>query len=250
MTFQHEFSQAVFDPARSVPDGLVDPRSRPAGKRFDVYRNNVVVSLIKAAEEAFPVLLRLIGEQNFRAMAAAFVRAHPPESPLMMYFGQKMPTFLEGFAPLGAYPYMTDIARLELALRRSYHAADADPIAPDALSELAPEALMASTFTLAPSLQVIRSDWPIHGIWAMNMAGGPNPAPRAEDVVILRAEFDPEPHLLPPGGGAFLTALQSGQTLETAVDAGSQVTGFSLADMLALLLSGGAITSIMERISS
>lgn len=247
MTGQTDFTAALLDPALDVPQGLTDPEGRPAGKRFDVYRNNVIVSLMNAAEEAFPVLQKLLGEQNFRVLAGAYVRAHPPSSPLMMFFGQDMPAFLERFEPVQRWPYMPDIARLELALRRAYHAADATALPPDALA-IDPARLMGATFTLAPAVQVIRSNFPIHGIWAMNMDLGGKPEPRAEDVLVTRPEMDPEPRLMPPGAAAFIEALRHGVSFGAAHEAATQEADeFDLSATLGLLLQTNALTGMNER---
>ncbi|MCY4501644.1 MAG: DNA-binding domain-containing protein, partial [Alphaproteobacteria bacterium] len=53
--YQSAFVEALLDPAKPVPAGLVRPDGLPAGRRFDIYRNNVVVALIEALGEAFPV---------------------------------------------------------------------------------------------------------------------------------------------------------------------------------------------------
>ena len=68
---------------------------------------------------------------------------------------------------------------------------------------------------------------------------------RAEDLVILRPGYDPQPHLLPPGGAAFLMALQAGETLEQAIN---QCGGSAddLKVLITLLFAGQAITAIME----
>jgi len=39
--FQDSFTDALLNPDLATPSGLVDPKGRVAGKRFDVYRNNV-----------------------------------------------------------------------------------------------------------------------------------------------------------------------------------------------------------------
>ena len=59
-TTQSEFRAALFDPELAVPDSLKDGENQPAGKRFNVYRNNVIVSLKEALSESFPVIDKLI----------------------------------------------------------------------------------------------------------------------------------------------------------------------------------------------
>jgi hypothetical protein len=61
--------------------------SDPA-RRFAVYRNNVVVSLIDALADTFPVTQELVGEDFFRAMAGVFVRHAPPTSALLAEYGE------------------------------------------------------------------------------------------------------------------------------------------------------------------
>lgn len=243
---QTDFIQAVLDPAKAVPQGLSDPQGRPAGRRFAVYRNNVTVSLTEALETGFPVIRALVGDEFFKAMAGVYLRAHPPASPLMMYFGTRMPAFLTDFAPVQHLPYLPDVARLELALRESYHAADAEAAPADMLMALPPDRLAASSIVLAPALRLIRSSYPVYAIWLANTRpDAPRPQVRAEDALITRPAFDPQVHLLPPGGGTFVAALQSGQTLGQAMDrAQAEFQDFSLTDTLGLLLAGNAIFDV------
>ncbi|MGL4280159.1 MAG: DNA-binding domain-containing protein, partial [Albidovulum sp.] len=150
---QSDFHAALLDPERPAPHGLTDPEGRPAGRRFDVYRNNVAVSLTEALRQAFPVVRKLVGEAFFTAMAREHARRFPPRSPLLMFYGEDMPGFLAGFPPVAHLGYLPDIARLELALRQSYHAADAKPLAVETLQSLAPEAFLAARIRLAPALR-------------------------------------------------------------------------------------------------
>lgn len=239
---QTDFRTALLTPDAPRPTGLSDGTGAPAGRRFDVYRNNVAVSLTEALETAFPVIAKLVGAQNFKLLAAAFLRQHPPATPMMMFYGAEMPGFVARFEPTRTIGYLPDIARLELAIRESYHAADAEAMDPAHLQALTPDALMAARFSLAPSVRLIRSDWPIHAIWRFNVGGGPKPAMAAEDVVVLRPDFDPEPVLLPPGGGALLTALMEGETMGAALDAVDE--DFDLPATLAILIGGKALTGI------
>lgn len=243
---QAEFTAALLDAARAVPEGLTGPDGGPAGKRFSVYRNNVAVSLTRALETAFPVIRKLVGEEFFSAMAGLYLRAHPPETPLLMFYGQQFPAFLQGFAPVAHLPYLPDVARLELALRESYHAADASPVPAETLGNIAPEALAASRLRLSPALRLVRSGFPIVGIWQANMQDSASqPARRAEDALVTRPGFDPDICALPPGGAAIIAALAERQTILEAVNrAETEVPAFDPSETLALLIGSGAITGI------
>ncbi|MDH3264593.1 MAG: DNA-binding domain-containing protein [Paracoccaceae bacterium] len=238
---QSQFRAALLDPAAAVPDGLHDPEARPAGRRFSVYRNNVAVSLTEALETAFPLIRKIVGEEFFHAMAGVFLRAHPPASPLLMFYGEEMPGFLASFPPVAHLGYLPDVARLELALRAAYHAADAAPVGPEALGAGAD--LMSARVTLAPALRVIRSRWPLHGIWRANTEdGAPKPGRAAEDVLVTRPALDPVVSLLPPGGADFIARLAQGETLAAAALAPG--AGFDPGPTIGLMLEGNAITAI------
>jgi hypothetical protein len=242
---QTTLRRAILDPDLPVPDGLLDGQGAPAGKRFAVYRNNVVVSLTEALATGFPVIAKLIGTQNFNAVMGEFLRRYPPRSPLMMHYGADLPAFLADFRPLAHLGYLPDTARLELALRRAYHAADATPITPESLQQMPPEALLAAHLTFAPAVQIIRSPWPIHAIWQFNIKDGPKPPAVAQDVLITRPAYDSQMALLGPGAADFIAALQQGETLGAAHEAATTSTpDFDLSELLGQLLAGQAIITI------
>ena len=81
---QNTFSAALLNADQPVPEGLSDPTGAPAGARFSVYRNNVVVSLSEALATGFPLVRKLVGQETFQRIAGLYVRKNPPTSPLMM----------------------------------------------------------------------------------------------------------------------------------------------------------------------
>lgn len=102
---------------------------------------------------------------------------------------------------------------------------------------------MAAHLGLAPSLRLVRSRWPIHGLWRFNtVPGAEKPVGRAESVLVLRPDFDPAPHLISPPDAAAVQALLDGQPLGTALDAAGPE--YSPAPLLTLLISHGAITDL------
>ncbi|WP_420860855.1 DNA-binding domain-containing protein [Algirhabdus cladophorae] len=243
MTQQSDFKTALLDPDRVPPPNVVDPQGRAAPKRFNVYRNNVAVSLTDALRTGFPVILKLVGDDFFNAMAGVYLRQHPPASSLMMHYGQEMPQFLKHFKPAEQLPYLADVAQLELVMRASYHAADMTPIAADLLQTTPTDTLMQMRFCVVPSAKLIRSRFPIYDIWRVNMTQDATPPqPGGQAVLITRPDYDPMPHLLPAGAATFVLALQDGATFGDALQkAGTAVPEFDLAASLGLLLQGNAL---------
>ncbi len=217
----YEFGTAVLDSDRAIPKNLVGPHKEPAGIRFNVYRNNVILGLSDALAASFPVIKKLVGEEFFRAMAKIYVRSHPAKTPLMMFYGTDFPAFLRQFAPAKHLAYLPDVATLELARRQAFHAADAIPVSVELLAALPENALQNTRLTLHPSVRLLASPYPIFSIWRFNSTADQSPLPaHGEDVLIARPFAEVEMHRLPAGAFAFLTALQTGHTLAESVSAG------------------------------
>jgi hypothetical protein len=247
MTTQNQFRAAVFDPDLAVPSTLLDGLDRPAGKRFNVYRNNVIVSLKDAMTDCFPVVAKLIGPQNFASLAGLYVRAHPPSDPRMMFYGAEFPALLESFEPLAHVRYLSDVARLEIAQRQSYHAADAPLLDPAIFATLPPEDLAKAKLKLAPAVVLVRSAWPILDIWHFNMTpDAPQPSAGAQDVLITRQEFDPHMHALPGGSADLIEDLQNQTPLGAALEkVEADYPDFNFPALLGFLIQNGALTALV-----
>jgi hypothetical protein len=246
MIAQSVFAAGLLDPDTPAPPGLSDGRGRAAGRRYDVYRNNVTVSLADAVATGFPAVTRLVGAENMKGLARQFLRACPPVSPVLSDYGSAFPDFLTSVEALAPYPYLPDVARLELALRRAYHAADAAPLAHEVLAALPARTLIGAHLALMPATGLVRSAHPVFDIWCYTMRdGAPRPQARAQEVLVARPRYDPLPVLLPPGGHAWIAALLSGHSFGDACDAAqARHAGFDPGETLALLLQHDVITHI------
>ncbi len=248
---QPDFGSALLDPDAGTPLGVIGPDGKPAPKRFNVYRNNVVVSLCEALAQTYPAVGALLGQEYFGALAKAFVTRYPPASPVLIWYGGGFADFIEAFPPLVAYPYLGDVARLEWAWLQAYHAADAGPLDPAALGAIAPERLGAVTFTPHPAASVIVSEWPVWDLIRANRFTPGDPVgidlAQPQDVLVARPDMVVELYLLRPGTARFLAGLLEGRSLgEAAMEAQAQCAEFSLADSLSDCLSSGVFTAVAE----
>lgn len=246
---QNEFATALLDADRPVPLAVTSHTSRSPVRRFGVYRNNVVASLVNALRTRFPVVERIVGEEFFAAMARLFVTANPPRSPVLYLYGDAFPEFIEEFPPAADLAYLADVARLEAARTRAFHAADAQPAEPREWARLDPEQLIRCRVALHPSMQIVCSSHPIVTIWAMNSGKAelrPIDDDGPEDALVVRPHHDVLMHRLPPGGATFLRALAAGRSLgEAAGGAVADCGEFDVTANLAGALSAGVLTDVL-----
>ncbi|MGY3622665.1 HvfC/BufC N-terminal domain-containing protein [Bradyrhizobium sp. USDA 10063] len=242
------FAPALLDPAREVPSVVTGPNGKAAAKRYNVYRNNITVSLIDALAATYPALQRITGPDFFRAMARFHVRETPPTSPLLFEYGRDFPAFIERYEYAQSLPFLADVARIERAWLDAYHAADAAPLSPVTLAAVAPDRLADLVFTAHPATRIVRSSFAAVTIFAANRrAASVNTidALMPEDALITRPECEVTVRLLPPGGAIFLSDLMSGHSLgESAAAALDRSPAFDLAANISGLIEAGALTSL------
>lgn len=246
---QAAVAAALLDADRPPPPGLRTWNGSDVAQRFAVHRNNVLLSLVDALAEDFPVVQALVGEDFFRALAAVFVRSRPPRSPVLSGWGEGLAGFIAGFAPAASLPYLADIARLEWLRIRAAHAADAQPLhAPDAAALAAlQDAAQAARLRgrLHPSAAVLVSPHAVVSLWAAHQQQDPLwtiDLHRPEAALVLRPGDEVLVLPMTAGAAALAQALLDHQPLgEAAAAALAADAGFDLVHGLALLLQHGAV---------
>ncbi|QKV20362.1 DNA-binding domain-containing protein [Oricola thermophila] len=243
-----DFCASILDPRHDEPAHVVGPRGKKAVRRFNVYRNNVTVSLINALADIFPAVRRIAGETLFRDMAREFVRAHPPVSPLLFLYGHEFPAFVETFEHTRRMPYLADVARLERAWLTAYHAADVEPLAPAVLGEIPPSALESVTFAPHPATGLVISEYAVFDIFDANRnheTVGRIDAARAQSALVTRPGHEVIVIALDDGHDAFFSCLIQGGALGEAAAAGLAKAGsFDVASAITGLLSTGAFAAV------
>lgn len=242
------FVPPLLAPGRPTPALVAGPNGKAAVKRFNVYRNNVTVSLIEALAATFPATERITGEAFFRAMARFHVRETPPTSPLLFEYGRDFPGFIARYEYAKSMPWLADVATIERAWLDAYHAADAPVLPPSALSLIAPEQLGNVAFDPHPATRLVRSDYPAVTIFAVNRESGPVgriETADAESALITRPDLEVIVRNLAPGTDLLLSRLLTGVPLAVAAtEAARHCPTLDLSAAIATALEAGAFTAI------
>lgn len=252
MNFQSFWAQALLEPSLPPPNDLVTHNGSDPTRRLDVYRNNVMVSLVDALANTFPVTQQLVGEDFFCAMAQRFVRQQPPRSPVLARYGAQFPDFIGQFEPAASLPYLSDVARLEWLRLQALHAADASPISSEAIAQCLsnPAALACTRWVLAPSLHLFAAPLSAVSLWAAHQEGSGLSVEcvnveQAQCAWIFRSDLDVMVLQTTPADQALAHALQGGAPLgEAAALAQTAQEGVDLSHTLAQLLRHGLVVGM------
>lgn len=248
MAYARAFVSGLIDPTMSAPAEVIAQQGKGVVKRYNIYRNNVTVSLIDALAAIYPAVRRITGVEFFRAMARFHVRATPPHSPLLFEYGRDFPGFIESYAYARDMPWLADTARIERAWLDAYHAADATPLTAQAFAAIDSKSLAELLFIAHPATRILRSRYPAVSIFAMNRKDGPvEPlhTSDAQDALVTRPDQDVIVSQLPAGAAAFLLALMSGAPLGAAVEVALQDDeSFDIQINLQAMISAGVFTAI------
>jgi hypothetical protein len=212
--------------------------------------DNATANPIEVLVARFPVIRRLVGDESFRAMAGRFIISEPPRSATLLHYGETFPRFLRRLGDTATIEYVADIAELEMARGKAYHAAGALPVGAQAVSSLRPEMYKRRRLVLHPSVFLVSSRFPIVTIWKNNQSDGENAMIerwRAECALVVRPFLEVAVQCLSCGGHAFINALSEGHTMATAIEAGKAVTpDFDIASNLAVLAHANIVVGFRE----
>lgn len=218
-----------------------------AAQRFNIYRNNFLISLIDTLAAVYPVVEQLIGRECFKVVAEEYLRAYPSYSGNLQEFGHAFPNYLDQCPTVSMLPYLAGVARLEWSYHVVFHVPDPLIIEPHKLCRSTIDDFPLLRFSLGPACRLVTSLYPIFQIWRTNQpnyAGDDtvNLALGPESVLVIRPENEVELWNIDPAQSALLAALESGAILDDAVEVALQhTTRLDLDKVLARYLSSGVL---------
>lgn len=248
---QSAFAHGLFaPPAALLLDAVVGDQRLDAQRRLAIYQNNIFSNYRNALSAVYPVVRRLVGDDFFRQSADAFARAHGSTSGDLHDFGEPFAVFLADYRPARELSYLPDVAHLEWAAHRVFHAAEAPPLPIESLASVAPERLGELRFALSPAARLVASRYPIVGIWEVNQPGFAGDESVDLDqggdwALVARRGHAIEVQRLQPGEFAMLAALDAGQPLAQAFGAATAADAqFELELFLRRHVPGGTLAAM------
>lgn len=198
-TQQRLLKRAIVRGAPELPDtealGLL---RADAGREplLRIYRQAYVGRLVAALRDNFGVLPLVLGDAAFDTLALAYIEAHPSRHASIRWFGHRLAAFMAERDDLVPHPALTDLARMEWALRTAFDAADASPVGALALAGVAADTWPTLVFDALPSVQLFELGWNVEPVWrALQDPDGadspelPEPQPLVHSLLVWRQDL-------------------------------------------------------------
>lgn len=151
-------------------DAAIDPE-----QAVSIYRRNVEAALLKALRAAYPACLRILGEGCFAGLARVYLRSAPSRRADLNRYGKGFGAFLDAWvaahAAFAEYVYLGDLARLEWCCHRAYYQPAVARFDFAALARISPADYANMRWSLAATLSLLQSAYPVSQLRARNLAG-------------------------------------------------------------------------------
>jgi hypothetical protein len=244
--FQDAFAHALLTPEAELTSEMAALTAQPA---FAIYRNTVMKGCIDALQANYPAVLRLVGEEWFRAAAAVYAREALPTDPALLRYGANFADFLTRFEPAQELPYLPGVARLDRLWTEAHTARDEATLDPSQVAGLSPEILAHTVLhPHATARWMWFADMPIYTAWSNNRAEVLPEADidwKSEGALLLRPRDVVEWRALDAAACAFLNACAAGATLAESAEVALEVqSDTDLAQLMSTLLAAGAFGRI------
>jgi hypothetical protein len=248
---QREMQSALLGEESVIEAHIADTPPLATGARLGIYRRAYVSRLIEALQNYYPVLYQILGDEDFEALGAAFVRAHASPHRSIRWYGREIAAFLRAEAPFSEQPILAEIAGFEWSLGEAFDSADEDVLGRAALAGANPDEWAGLRFRFHPSVQRLTFEWNTAAVWKAVSAAESPPSPErsaeAVEWLVWRRNLENYFRSLDPVEVSALDAALEGCNFAEICDALSQRLPEEqvpprAAALIATWLDGGLLT--------
>jgi len=157
----------------SVEAHVVGTERVPIATRLGIYRHAYRARLIDALRANYPALAKLLGDERFARLGAAYVDAHDSHFSSIRHYG-------DALAASVATPFLAELAQWEWTIADVFDAADAVPVTVATLASIAPEEWSELCFAFHPSTRRLSLTSNATQVWKALTGDAEPPTPRTD----------------------------------------------------------------------
>lgn len=250
---QREMQRGLLGEQSTIEACIAETPPLAIEARLRIYRHAYVSRLIEALRDQYPVLHQILGDEDFEALGAAFIHAHPSVHRSIRWYGREVGAFLRVEPPFAEQPILAETAAFEWSLAEAFDSSDESVLGRAALTGIEPAEWGALTFRFHPSVRRLALEWNAVAAWKALSAEEAPPAPErsaeAVEWLIWRRDLENYFRSLDPVEVTALDAALEGRNFARICDAltlhlPEDEVPLRAAALIATWLDGGLLTGL------
>ncbi len=203
-----------------------------AVEKLDIYRQSYHLRLIECLRAEFPAVLAALGEELFDGFAADYLESYPPRSYTLNGLGGNFPAYLaenrgRGEDSVPGSPswvdFLVDLALFERAVTEVFDGPGLEGQQPQtgaSLSSIPADRWPAARLKLAPCLQLLSVQFPVHQYFRRVQRGMSPAIPKTSAcyLAVFRRSYIVRTARLSRVQHDLLSSLSKGMPLGTAIE--------------------------------
>ncbi|WP_375737457.1 DUF2063 domain-containing protein [Pseudomonas boanensis] len=165
--------------------GLHGGPALSAVEGLQIYHHAYRARLIEALREDYPAIHHWLGDDEFDALARAYLPAHPSSHFSLRWLGAGLADFIETWLVAEQAAPLSELARLEWAFTLAFDAPDGEPLTLMQMAQLPAEDWPELRLALLPSVQRVSCQFNSLALWRAAKHEAEFPASQA----LLRPEL-------------------------------------------------------------
>lgn len=161
---QNVFLQSLLEPNLDLIHEI-DGAKPEKLERLAIYQDGYFYRLYNALADNFPLLASIMDEDEFSELITAYIRNYPSHCHGLQIFGKQLPAFICSHSIGSKFPYLAEVAALDLALLTASIAVNQESVKLESLSELTEDQLGELKIQFAAHVTSLEFNYNIVELW-------------------------------------------------------------------------------------
>jgi hypothetical protein len=194
-------------------------------QRLAVYRDAYDIRLFESLKTNFKTTFEILGDKQSLKFVTQYMRETPSKHADLGDVGHSFSKFLRTQNTAHDFPFLSDLARFESCILKSFHAKNLPACTVEHLkAELENNTPTDLTFSIQNACVLFQSGWNIYDIWKFKK----KPCRHSQHILMFRPEFQVQVEALTPIAFDILSLLTQGKTLGEACSSLESLSTYSL----------------------
>lgn len=235
---------------------VMSTRGQPVnkfGQGLEIYRNNILATAQQALSITFPTLLDQVGSNVMRHITELLIETSPPYQGDWGEWGETLPNLIKSIEVLKEYPFLADLARVDLAIHRSERTKN-EVVDIDSFKLLAKVDLNKLVLQLSSSVKFFSCEYPVIEMRQVSLEHNDksemalqtkiSSESLKQNVLVYRPDFKGELRELRTAELKWLTLLAKRISMGEALEM-MNLNDFNFQEWIALAIEQRLVTSIV-----